>query len=840
MYTIHTHNVSTMVKLCTENYPADTKYQSHFEKYPFDLSNFQKYAIESIIEGNHVLITAHTGSGKTLPAEFAIEHFVAQGKKVIYTSPIKALSNQKFYEFTKKFPHISFGILTGDIKTNPEADVLIVTAEILLNTLYNKKNNSGSSFIGFEMDFENELACVVMDEVHYINDLDRGRVWEETIMMLPLHIQLVMLSATIDAPEKFADWIECRGEVSANLRKIVYLASTNHRVVPLTHYSFITTNNGIFKAIKDKELEKQIRDVINKPFVIQSAKGEFNEPHFHKMTKMLDLFQNKNVFIKRQHILNNVCKYMVENDMLPALCFVLSRKQLEICAREITVPLLEDDSKVGYTVRRECEQIIRKLPNYQEYLELPEYLQMVALLEKGIAIHHAGITPVLREMVELLFGKGYIKMLFATETFSIGISFPIKTVLFTDCNKFDGNQSRILYSHEYTQMAGRAGRRGIDTVGHVIHLNNLFKNVELVSYKLMMQGKPQKLVSKFKVSYSLLLNLISIGDTKFTEFAKRSMIQEDLDKELSYIEAKISAIHMEMGSLSIASKLRTPLDKMEEYVQLQETVKTSVNKKRKEIEKRIQDLRYDHRFIELDKIIWEKYQGKLNDLENLKKDYEFTETYLHNRVDLVLQLLENDGYIVRDIEQGSEGILLTHCGSIASQLREVHCLVFAKLLESKTILHNMTSIQLIGLFSCFTNCTVNEELKSFMPLSQDSYLNHITKQLRYWYDEYIRKEDDMQINTGIDYTMHYDLMDSTMNWCHCESASDCKLVLQTLEQNKGVFLGEFVKSLLKINNISSEMEKIAESRGDIAFLSTLKEIPTLTLKFVATNQSLYV
>jgi len=829
-----------MVKLCTGSYPADTKYQTHFEKYPFELSNFQKYAIESILEGNHVLITAHTGSGKTLPAEFAIEHFVAQGKKVIYTSPIKALSNQKFYEFTQKFPHISFGILTGDIKTNPEADVLIVTAEILLNTLYNKKNNSGSYFIGFEMDFENELACVVMDEVHYINDQDRGRVWEETLMMLPLHVQLVMLSATIDAPEKFADWIECRGEVSANLRKTVYLASTNHRVVPLTHYSYITTNNGIFKAIKDKELEKQIRDITNKPFVIQSAKGEFNEQHFHKMTKMLDLFQNKHVFIKRQHILNNVCKYMVENDMLPALCFVLSRKQLEICAREITVPLLEDDSKVGYTVRRECEQIIRKLPNYKEYLELPEYLQMVSLLEKGIAIHHAGITPVLREMVELLFGKGYIKMLFATETFSIGISFPIKTVLFTDCNKFDGNQSRILYSHEYTQMAGRAGRRGIDTVGHVIHLNNLFKNVDLVSYKLMMQGKPQKLVSKFKVSYSLLLNLISIGDTKFTDFAKRSMIQEDLDKELRRIDLKINDIHAEMGSLSIASKIQTPLDKMEEYVQLQESVKTAVNKKRKEMEKRIQDLKYDHRFIDTDKIIWEKYQGKLNDLENLKKDYEFTEKYLHNRVDLVLQLLQQDGYITRDFEQGNESISLTPCGSIASQLREIHCLVFAKLLESKTILHNMSSVQLIGLFSCFTNCTVNEELISIMPRSQDSYLNHIAKQVRNLYDECMHKEDDMRINTGIDYTMHYDLMDSTMQWCDCESAEDCKLVLQTLEQNKGVFLGEFVKSLLKINNISSEMEKIAESHGDIAFLSTLKEIPVLTLKFVATNQSLYV
>jgi hypothetical protein len=135
---------------------------------------------------------------------------------------------------------------------------------------------------------------------------------------------------------------------------------------------------------------------------------------------------------------------------------------------------------------------------------------------------------------------------------------------------------------------------------------------------------------------------------------------------------------------------------------------------------------------------------------------------------------------------------------------------------------------------------VNEELKSMIPRSQDSYLNHITKQVRNLYDEYIHKEDDLHINTGVDYTMHYDLMDATMNWCDCESASDCKLVLQTLEQNKGVFLGEFVKALLKINNISSEMEKIAESRGDIAFLSTLKEIPCLTLKFVATNQSSYV
>jgi superfamily II RNA helicase len=835
-----------MVKLCTESYPCNSKYQPHFEKYPFELSNFQKYAIESIIEGGHVLVTAHTGSGKTLPAEFAIEHFVSQGKKVIYTSPIKALSNQKFYEFTNKFPHISFGILTGDIKTNPEADVLIVTAEILLNTLYNKESKTegvnGSSFLGFEMNFENELACVVMDEVHYINDMDRGRVWEETLMLLPLHVQLVMLSATIDRPEKFANWVECRGKVPSDLRKTVYLASTNHRVVPLTHYSYTTTNNGIFKAIKDKELEKQIRDFINTPHVIQSAKGEFNEPHFHKMTKMLDLFKNKNVFIKRQHVLNNVCKYMVENEMLPALCFVLSRKQLEVCAREITVPLLEDDSKVGYIVRRECEQIIRKLPNYQEYLELPEYLQMVSLLEKGIAIHHAGITPVLREMVELLFGKGYIKLLFATETFSIGISFPIKTVLFTDCNKFDGSQSRILYSHEYTQMAGRAGRRGIDTVGHVIHLNNLFRHIDLTSYKLMMQGKPQKLISKFKVSYALLLNLISIGDTQFTEFAKRSMIQEDLDKDLLIMEDKIKQVYGEIGSLSVADKMRTPVKIVEEYVNLQATVKQAVNKKRKEMEKRIEELRYDNRFIDEDKAVWEKYQTKFGELESLKSDCEAVKQYLDGRVGIVLQLLDADGFIEKnkEPEQHKNEIILTAKGCIASQIKEVHCLVFAKLLESKTLLHIMSSVQLIGLFSCFTNCTVSDELKALFPRSNDSQLNEIVKQVKEQYDYYVNKEDDLRIQTGVDYTMHYDLMDTVMQWCYCENAQECKGGLQHLEQSKGVFLGEFVKALLKINNISSEMEKIAESRGDIAFLSTLKEIPVLTLKFVATNQSLYV
>ena len=167
-----------MVKICSmTKYPKsnEEKYKDSFEKYPYELSIFQKYAIEAIIEGHHVLVTAHTGTGKTLPAEFAIEHFVSKGKKVIYTGPIKSLMNQKFNDFTKKFPHISFGILTGDIKFNPEADVLIMTAEILLNKLYqiNSKSPNNGLSMDFDIDFNNELFCVVMDEVHYINEPER-------------------------------------------------------------------------------------------------------------------------------------------------------------------------------------------------------------------------------------------------------------------------------------------------------------------------------------------------------------------------------------------------------------------------------------------------------------------------------------------------------------------------------------------------------------------------------------------------------------------------------------------------------------------------------------------
>jgi superfamily II RNA helicase len=813
-----------MVKICSHTYPAN-KNTELFDKYSFELSSFQKHAIEGIVEDKHILITAHTGSGKTLPAEFAIEHFVSKGKKVIYTGPIKALINQKFYDFTIKYPNITFGILTGDIKCNPEAQVLIVTAEILLNKLYqvNSKSVVPPSAVSFDMDIQNDLGCVVMDEVHYINDPDRGHVWENTIMMLPKHVQMVMLSASIDQPEKFAHWCETAGN------KQVYLTSTDERVVPLTHYSFLTTGSTAFKTIKDKALQAEINSMINRPIAIQSSKGVFDEVEFGKVAKIIYLFEKNDIRVRRQHVINQVLKHCVEHEMLPALFFVFSRKQLEVCAEEVTVNLLEFDSKVPYIIDRECEQIIRKLPNYQEYLHLPEYVNMVKLLRKGVAIHHSGITPVLREMVELLYSKGYIKVLFATETFAVGINMPTKTVVFTDINKFDGHSSRMLFGHEYTQMSGRAGRRNLDKVGHVIHLNNLFRDFSSANYRVMMRGKPQVLTSKFKISYNLLLGLVDMGDDNFIGFSRRSMVTGDLESELGVLYEKINKANSELEVFKVST--RTPEYAIEEYLELSNQKQMATNKRRKEIDRKMQDISVQYKFFENDKTTIQRMINKRLEIEELEKQFEATEKYIDNNVMTIINLLINDGFITNETPYQ-----LTNIGSIAKLLRETHCLVFARLLTGGAI-YELSAIQLVGLLSCLTNVVVSDDVKDSIPKTSDKQLKSMIEHMGGLYEEYQAKE---VFSTGVDYSIQYDLIDYVIKWCYCENEVDCKLVLQELNSHKQVFLGEFVKALLKINNISSELEKVAESTQNMSFLSKLKEIPSLVLKYVVTNQSLYV
>ena len=943
-----------MVKICSDPYPANSKYESYFELYSFPLSDFQKYAIEAIVDGNHVLVTAHTGSGKTLPAEFAIQHFAGKGqqyppgtqeknnsfqeiipmmkdgmktgitdpggvwksegfpmkglesfrnpedfeeagfgrpgvpprkgKKVIYTSPIKALSNQKYYEFTRKYPDISFGLMTGDIKTNPDADVLIMTTEILMNALFS--NNTSSNGLSFQIDIQTELACVVFDEVHYINDADRGQTWEKTILMLPRHIQMIMLSATIDNPERFARWCE-RGDSSDAIAKCVYLASTNKRVVPLSHYGYLVCTEGFIKAQKDKTIEKQIRDSTKQLILLQNDKGEFQEAGYKILKNAIELFDKRQLSVKRKHVLNDLALFLRDREMLPAIGFVFSRRQVETCAQEITIPLLEDDSKVGYVVRRECEQIIRKFPNFQEYLNLPEYNFVVGLLEKGIGIHHSGMIPVLREIVELMISKKYIKLLFATESFAIGLDCPIKTAVFIGLSKFDGHNERYLMSHEYTQMAGRAGRRGIDTIGHVVHCNNLFPLLSQTDYRAMLGGKPQELVSKFRISYSLILNLLKQGQNsrdQFIEFVKNSMIFQELQVATTQQQNEIC----EMGAKYKASEIallsmNTPVSICEKYLGAEASLKTAVNKKRKEYERVISELEFEHRFIKLDANTLKKHLDLSAEYER-ECEYLLTlGSFIDVEVEKITRVLLENAFLeqhyppgtqeknnsfqsrihmmedgmktgiterrgggkgepgVPPIDNGANYSLLEK-GKIAGGIAEIHPLIMAQALCEWTGLLDFSTDQIIGLLAFFTDVKIDEESKSWTPKSDDAFLVKKLNQVVNWYSFYSDLERDRSMQTGIDYVnaLNYDMPDIMTAWIFCETEEECKWFIQTRLAEKGISIGDFVKAVMKTSIIGKELSTVAEQMGNVELLYKLSLIDGKILKYVTTSQSLYI
>ena len=835
-----------MVVLCNTPFPENTHYDILFNAYPYPLSDFQKYAIQAVVDGDHVLVTAHTGSGKTLPAEFAIQYHKKLGKKVVYTSPIKALSNQKYYEFSQKYPDITFGLFTGDIKTNPDADVLIMTTEILMNYLFRDttaQTETPKVTLDFNLDIVNDLGCVVFDEVHYINDKDRGQVWEKTILMLPRHIQMVMLSATIDNPAGFADWCES-GRNGGVPDKKVYLASTNKRVVPLSHYGFITVNEGMFKGMKDKALEKSIRDNTNTLLLLQNEKGAFQETTVHTLNKMLSMFDNKQVYMKRQQVLNKLALHLRDHEMLPAIAFVFSRKHVEMCAKEITIPLLEDDSKVGYNVRRECEQIVRKLPNFREYLELPEYNSLVSLLEKGIGIHHSGMIPILREIVELMISKKYIKMLFATESFAIGLDCPIKTAIFTNVSKFDGAGQRYLMAHEYTQMAGRAGRRGLDTVGYVVHCNNLFPVPSMNDYKTILSGKPQKLVSKFHVAYSLVLNLLKNGqDCDFHLFSEKSMIKNELENSMAAQRVGVADLkdRLEKKEQTI-NMMRTPYAVCLKYIDLENTVKTLVNKKRKEAEREMQLLKDENRTLLQDIVTTNDYlQLEIHyDHENIA--LEFMDTYIQKQTNTICDVLVDEGFIEIKETEPVKKYGFVEMGKIAANIAEVHPLIMGKMMVASNYFQYYSVRQLVGLFSCFTDIKLPSDERASSPQTNDTFLKEQIRELSKEYDRYASLEQDRQLRTGINYydALVYDLVDIAMQWCNCENEEDCKYFIQTNVFEKGISIGEFNKAMMKITTVAKELMSTCEQMGQIELLHKLTQIEGLVLKYVATAQSLYV
>ena len=476
---------------------------------PFKLDEFQREAIDKLDRGpGGVLVSAPTSSGKTVVAEYAIFRALRAGSKVIYTTPLKALSNQKYHDFVKEYGEATVGLVTGENSINPDAPVVVMTTEILRNLIYE------------DLERLEGVSHVVLDEVHYIDDFPRGSVWEEIVIQAPTTIKLVGLSATIGNFREIAEWMaENRGGME----------TVFHNVRPVELKLWLAINNRLLALFKpDGAIEQRTW-----------SKATEEEEAAYRVGRYSRLPSND---------LLHVIEELRRGDMLPAIYFIFSRRGCREALQRCSY------HEIDLTTAAEKEEIDKvaaeRLAGLTDHDEEALFRRMVdaRLLRRGLAEHHAGLLPYHKEMVEELFQRGLIKVVFATETLSLGINMPARGVVVSSFSKFDGTNFSNLTTGELTQLMGRAGRRGIDVIGHGVILKE--SDVEIGAIYEVAMGPTLVVESKFLPSYNMALNLLRIYtpeqadalmERSFGQFQKRLAGQRTKER-LANVRARLEDI----------------------------------------------------------------------------------------------------------------------------------------------------------------------------------------------------------------------------------------------------------------------------------------------------------
>ncbi len=481
--------------------------------YRFPLDDFQREAIEKMSRGMSVLVAAPTGSGKTVVAEYALEKARAEGKKFFYTTPLKALSNQKFRDLSRAYPAGDVGLLTGDNSINGEAPLVVMTTEVLRNMIY-----ESSPLL-------DDLGVVVLDEVHYMQDPARGAVWEEIVILLPHRVKLVALSATVSNAADLAEWMD-------SLRGSVSLVLSTERPVKLRNHYFVgRALVPLFAKNLPRIIEEQLEALKRRP--PSHGRGRGRGP---------DLRPRR----------TDVVRELDREEMLPAIYFLFSRAA---CEDSVTYCLRE---RLSLNSKREAEAIESYLEEKMRVLdagdlECLDYASFRAALKAGFAAHHAGALPLFKEAVEELFAGGFIKVVFATETLSLGINMPARSVIIESLSKWTGEAHRPVNSGEYKQLTGRAGRRGIDEIGYSIVLYQKFFNLEAI--KALVNREPHPVISRFEVSYNMATNILAEHDLDETQrLLNLSFAQYCADKRVVTLQARLETLDEDLARELEASR----------------------------------------------------------------------------------------------------------------------------------------------------------------------------------------------------------------------------------------------------------------------------------------------
>ncbi|CAR26422.1 ZYRO0B09306p [Zygosaccharomyces rouxii] len=519
---------------------GDHKRMNEARTYPFTLDPFQDTAISCIDRGESVLVSAHTSAGKTVVAEYAIAQSLRDKQRVIYTSPIKALSNQKYRELLADFGDV--GLMTGDITINPDAGCLVMTTEILRSMLYR-----GSEVM-------REVAWVVFDEVHYMRDKERGVVWEETIILLPDKVHYVFLSATIPNAMEFAEWI-CKIHVQP-----CHIVYTDFRPTPLQHYLFPAHGDGIYLVVDEKSTFRE--ENFQKAMASISSQSGEDSGAVDSKGKKGQSFKGGASKGDSKGDIYKIVKMIWKRRYNPVIIFSFSKRDCEELALKMSkLDFNNEDEKVALT--KIFNNAVALLPETDR--ELPQIVHLLPLLKRGIGIHHSGLLPILKEVIEILFQEGFLKVLFATETFSIGLNMPAKTVVFTSVRKWDGQQFRWVSGGEYIQMSGRAGRRGLDDRGIVIMM--IDEKMEPQVAKGMVKGQADRLDSAFHLGYNMILNLMRVEGISPEFMLESSFYQFQNVISVPIMEKKLAELVKEVDSIHVDDE-----ENVKDYYEIRQTL----------------------------------------------------------------------------------------------------------------------------------------------------------------------------------------------------------------------------------------------------------------------------
>jgi superfamily II RNA helicase len=757
-------------------------------EFSFECDQFQKQSFQEIEKGNHVLVSVPTSSGKTLVGEYAIAYHKNRGNKIIYTSPIKSLSNEKYKEFKDK-NIIDVGLLTGDNKINVDAQCIIMTAEILRNSLYKEKS---------EINSINCIGCVIMDEVHFINDPDRGKIWEETIIMLPDTVQLIMLSATIDRVEQFASWI------ASIKQKNVSLITSNKRIVPLNHYIFV-----------DNELH-----------LLMDNNDKFYQDNYFEAKREYDKIQKERQKAHKSEIdktlIEKTVKFLKHKDLFQTIFFSFSRANCEKYATSLSVQIVEPEqgaaavSVFDYNMR-----------NYKkDYEFVPQYIKIRELIQKGIAYHHSGLIPIIKEIIEILFRDGLIKILFATETFAVGVNMPTRTVVFTELSKPNNQTKRFLNTAEYKQMSGRAGRRGKDKFGTIILLP-FYDYPELSDLKNVMLSSMPAINSKFEIDYLYCLKQLDYNKNIYDKSllnSEQKLFVKSIFNDLEMINNEIQLTNQHINK-TFSEFSEADIKNFERQLYLENIGKDdsygfaiSLSKSQQKELKTLKTKNNVEAYKLYQKI--KILKDKKIELENKISNTDLYATYIMESANSIL--LEKS-YIKSSTD-------IDIFGRCALQCNECNSILLIEMLKNG-LFDNAELEEIVALLSIFV------QFKKDLDTNYRSIFNQKFNQIKSIVNEWENLEKKYNYTSRKDFWLiDESYIDITYNWAKGESMGNIIAELNSMSE----YEGNFVKNMLKIYNIAVNFKKQCMILDRIDIIVKMEDLDKKILRDIVNVNSLYL